>query len=99
MIESKQSVKISQQELQTMIIKKVAEIMAIKSPYSKQMINVERCKKQQRSYYNKYKKLLNYINSMIDQLTPVKREPSNVIKHVRHVGTNIKPEKIVIVID
>jgi len=72
-----------------MIIKKSAEIMATKSRYSKQMINIEVCKEQQRSYYKKYKQLLNYINSMNDELVLLNREPSNVVKHVRNVGTYI----------
>ncbi|XP_022171058.1 uncharacterized protein LOC111034217 [Myzus persicae] len=89
LIESKQSIKISQQEFRNMIIDKSAEVMATKSRYAKQMVNISVCKEHQRSYYEKYKQLLNDINTMNTELNLMNRMPSNAVKHVRNVGTNI----------
>jgi len=72
-----------------MIVKKSAEIMATKSRYAKQMIHIAVCKEQQRLYYKKYKRLLNFINSMNEELNLLNREPNTVVKHVRNVGTNV----------
>jgi len=64
--------------------------MAMKSHYAKQMANISICKEYQRSYYNKYKHLLNRVNTMSAEIDLLDRMPCTTAKHVRNVGTNVK---------
>ncbi|NP_001156160.1 uncharacterized protein LOC100163293 [Acyrthosiphon pisum] len=91
LIESNRTVKISQQELQNMILNKAAEVMAThgKSHIAKQMVNISVCKEQQRLYYKKYKQLLNYVNTVTSELELLNRVPDDEVKHVRNVGTYV----------
>ncbi|XP_022178015.1 uncharacterized protein LOC111039045 [Myzus persicae] len=89
MIESRQSVKISQQDFQNMIINKSAEIMATKSYLTRQMDNLSICEEQQQSYYEKYVQLLNHVNTLSAKLDRLNRMPPTTVKHVRSVGTNV----------
>ncbi|XP_022171895.1 uncharacterized protein LOC111040557 [Myzus persicae] len=89
LIESRQSVKISQQDFQNMIINKSAEIMATKSYYAKQMDSISICEEKQQSYYEKYKQLLNHVSTLSAKLDRLNRMPPTAVKHVRSVGTNV----------
>eukprot|EP00102_Acyrthosiphon_pisum_P021601 XP_016658811.1 PREDICTED: uncharacterized protein LOC107883398 [Acyrthosiphon pisum] len=96
-IESNRSVKISKQELHNMILYKAAEVMAThdKSNIAKQMVNKSICEEEQRSYYEKYKQLLNHVNTISSELELLNRVPDDEVKHVRNVGTqcSIMPAK------
>jgi len=74
-----------------MIFNKAAEVMAThgKSHIAQQMSNISVCREQQRSYYKKYKELLNHVNTISSRLEDLTRLPDNEVKHVRHVGTNV----------
>jgi len=74
-----------------MILNKAAEVMAThgKSHIAKQMINISVCKEQQRSYYKKYKRLLNYVKTISSELELLNRMPDNEVTHVRNVGINV----------
>jgi len=72
-----------------MIIEKSAEVMATKSYYKNQMANISICKKQQSFWYKKFKKLLNYIHSVSEELKMLNMVPDPVTKSVRNVGTYV----------
>jgi len=92
-MESKHSVTITQQQLQTIVLKKAAEVMATTSHFSEQMQTIANCKERQRSYYKNYKELLKYVNTINSELELLIRVPDNAVKHVRNVGTNFNMPK------
>ncbi|XP_060858496.1 uncharacterized protein LOC132935877 [Metopolophium dirhodum] len=91
LIESKRSIKISQEELQTIILTKAAEVMATqdKSHIKNQMLNLSECKHQQCLYYKKYKELSKDVETVISKLELLNRVPNNEVKFVRNVGTYV----------
>ncbi|KAL4084289.1 hypothetical protein QTP88_028114 [Uroleucon formosanum] len=95
-IKSKQAVKITQQEIHDIIIDKAALINSLKSRYARQMENLAVSEQNQYFWYEKCKTLVKNVNIVRNKLERliIDPNPNFAVKHVRNVGTNVCPKRI-----